>query len=72
MNFLPLQFNYYTKRASLAAVYKATELHMIQDSSEDFQETWHFLDRRLSNLAEFGKIVRQVSFKDILVWRLKC
>ena len=30
---------WYTKRGSLAMVYKSTELHLVQDDSEDFQET---------------------------------
>lgn len=48
-------FNWYTKRITLAAVYKSTELHLVQDDSEDFQETWLFLDRRLSDVATLGK-----------------
>lgn len=31
------QFNWYTKRGILAAVYKSTELCMLQDKSQDFQ-----------------------------------
>jgi len=38
---------WYTKRASLAAVYLATELYMITDKSHGFQDTWAFLDRRM-------------------------
>ncbi|XP_072017939.1 ubiquinone biosynthesis protein COQ9, mitochondrial-like [Amphiura filiformis] len=47
-------FNWYTKRFSLAVVYKSTELHLVQDESEDFQETWSFMDRRLADVAFFG------------------
>lgn len=54
-----VDFNYYTKRATLGLVYGNTELYMLQDSSEDFQKTWQFLDRRIDNLAEFGKCIRQ-------------
>ncbi|XP_067651423.1 ubiquinone biosynthesis protein COQ9, mitochondrial-like isoform X2 [Haliotis asinina] len=53
-------FNWYTKRASLAAVYKATEIFMIQDRSEDYTDTWAFLDRRLNNVAAFGKTVKNM------------
>ncbi|XP_077983001.1 ubiquinone biosynthesis protein COQ9, mitochondrial-like [Glandiceps talaboti] len=49
-------FNWYTKRASLAVVYKSTEMFMIQDSSFDFEETWSFLDRRLADAASFGHL----------------
>lgn len=31
-------------------VYKATELSMIQDKSDDFKETWEFLDRRIEGV----------------------
>ncbi|XP_050397527.1 ubiquinone biosynthesis protein COQ9, mitochondrial isoform X2 [Patella vulgata] len=51
-------FNWYTKRVSLAAVYKSTEIYMVQDNSEDFTNTWEFLDRRLNDLAVFGSRVR--------------
>ena len=54
------QFNWYTKRVSLAAVYKSTELCFIQDQSDDFHNTWEFLDRRLGDLALFGKCVKSV------------
>ncbi|XP_048254802.1 ubiquinone biosynthesis protein COQ9, mitochondrial-like isoform X3 [Haliotis rufescens] len=53
-------FNWYTKRASLAVVYKATEIFMIQDRSEDFTDTWVFLDRRLDNIAVFSKSVKSM------------
>ena len=56
-----VDFNYYTKRGSLAAIYKASELHMLQDKSDDFTNTWHFLDRRIENMASFGKLVRQTA-----------
>ncbi|XP_052817424.1 ubiquinone biosynthesis protein COQ9, mitochondrial-like [Mya arenaria] len=51
-------FNWYTKRAILAALYKSTEVYMVQDKSEDYQQTWEFLDRRMANLTNFGKITR--------------
>ena len=49
----------YTKRALLAAVYKATEFYMMQDKSTDHQATWDFLDRRLSGAVELGTTFRQ-------------
>ena len=51
--------NWYTKRALLSKVYVLTELHMIQDKSEDFKDTWEFLDRRLEEVAKFGKAIGQ-------------
>lgn len=39
--------SWYTKRGLLAAVYAATEVHMLTDDSEGFADTWAFLDRRI-------------------------
>lgn len=63
-------FNWYTKRGILATVYKSSEIHMLQDKSEDFQDTWEFLNRRLSDVHSFGKCVRSTenftkSFMDV-------
>jgi len=43
-------YNWYTKRITLAAVYGATEVFMLQDRSPNFEDTWAFLDRRLGDL----------------------
>lgn len=55
-----VDFNWYTKRASLAGVYKSTEIYMLQDRSENYENTWQFLDRRLKDLTTFGKVTRNV------------
>jgi ubiquinone biosynthesis protein COQ9 len=47
--------NWYTKRATLSAVYAATVLFWLGDESEDSAETWAFLDRRLENVMQFEK-----------------
>ena len=47
--------NWYTRRASVAAVYGMTELFMLQDESLDFADTWAFLDRRLADLEKIGE-----------------
>ncbi len=49
-----LDFSYYTKRATLAAIYAATVLYWLQDDSADSAETWAFLNRRLRGVAAFG------------------
>lgn len=54
------QMNWYTKRASLAAVYSSTELYMTQDLSPDYIETEKFLERRLDQAAWLGSTSRQV------------
>ena len=44
-------FSFYTRRATLAAVYSATLLAWLADNSGDMGKTVAFLDRRLANLA---------------------
>ncbi|KAL0489055.1 ubiquinone biosynthesis protein COQ9, mitochondrial [Acrasis kona] len=39
--------NWYAKRAAIAGIYATTELHMLNDKSQDFKDTWEFLDRRI-------------------------
>ncbi|XP_074616624.1 ubiquinone biosynthesis protein COQ9-B, mitochondrial-like isoform X1 [Acropora palmata] len=43
--------NWYAKRGVLAGLYGATELYMISDNSHDFEGTWSFLDRRMSDIG---------------------
>lgn len=47
--------NWYTKRASLSAVYTATVLFWLGDHSEDNADAWAFLDRRIENVMQFEK-----------------
>lgn len=65
-------FNYYTKRTTLGLVYGNTELYMVQDDSEDFEKTWKFLDRRLENLTQFGKTMRQCQEGSETLGNLAC
>jgi len=48
-------FSFYTKRVTLAAVYAATLLYWLEDSSPDFADTRAFLQRRLTEVASIGK-----------------
>lgn len=48
-------FAFYTKRATLAAVYSSTLVHWVGDMSEDSAGTWAFLDRRIDNVMAFEK-----------------
>lgn len=57
-------FNYYTKRMTLAAVYSSTLLYWLKDDSENHQKTWEFLDRRIGNVMSFHKT--KAKFSDIL------
>lgn len=51
-----LDSSFYTKRAAVAAVYKATELFMMQDSSPDHSDTWAFLDRRMEEIDKVRQL----------------
>ena len=48
-------FNFYTKRATLAGVYSATLLYWLNDRSEGSEATWGFLDRRIDEVMTFEK-----------------
>jgi len=48
-------FSFYTKRVTLAAIYAATLLYWLEDSSPGFSDTRAFLERRLSEVAAIGK-----------------
>ncbi|MEO1659083.1 MAG: COQ9 family protein [Pseudomonadota bacterium] len=52
-------FNWYTKRASLSAIYSATLARWFADdgavSEEPYKDTWAFLDARIENLMQFEK-----------------
>lgn len=49
-------FSWYTKRAILAGVYSSTLLYWLRDTSDDDEATLQFLDRRLANVAQIGKL----------------
>jgi len=48
-------FNHYTKRMTLGAVYSATLLVWLDDQSEGWTETAAFLDRRIDDVMRFEK-----------------
>lgn len=48
-------FNHYTKRMTLGAVYASTLLVWLDDKSEDWSETAAFLDRRIENVMQFER-----------------
>ena len=52
-------FSWYTKRATLTAVYAATVLYWLRDSSEDDAATLAFLDRRLAGVGWIGAMRRR-------------
>jgi len=48
-------FNHYTKRMTLGAIYGATLLVWLDDQSEGWSETAAFLDRRIDDVMKFEK-----------------
>jgi ubiquinone biosynthesis protein COQ9 len=52
-------FNHYTKRATLSAVYGSTLLAWLDDDSEGRQQTAAFLDRRIDDIMKFEKLKAQ-------------
>lgn len=48
-------FSFYTKRATLAAVYSSTLLYWLDDESAGFSDTWAFLERRIDDVMRIGK-----------------
>jgi ubiquinone biosynthesis protein COQ9 len=48
--------NWYTKRATLSAVYGATVLYWLGDDSSGHQATWDFLDRRIDQVMQVEKL----------------
>lgn len=52
-------FNHYTKRMTLSAVYASTLAVFVNDDSDNFAETRAFLDRRIENVMQFEKAKAQ-------------
>ncbi len=48
-------FNFYTKRLTLAGVYTTTLLFWLEDKSPGFESSWAFLDRRISDVMTIEK-----------------
>jgi ubiquinone biosynthesis protein COQ9 len=49
-------FNWYSKRATLSAVYGSTVLFWLGDDSPDHAATWDFLDRRIADVMQIEKL----------------
>lgn len=58
--------NWYSKRATLAAVYAATVLYWMGDDSADHAATWAFLDRRIEGVMRIEKVKAQVRDNAVL------
>ena len=49
-------FNFYSKRGLLAAVYISTFFTWLNDDSKGFTKTWSFLDQRIADVMKGPKI----------------
>lgn len=58
--------NWYTKRASLSAVYSATVLYWLGDETPGDTATWAFLDRRIDDVMQFEKT--KARLRDSRLW----
>jgi ubiquinone biosynthesis protein COQ9 len=58
-------FNHYTKRLTLGAVYASTLIVWLDDQGEGFADTATFLDRRLGDVMRFEKWKAQWSGSDL-------
>lgn len=47
--------NWYSKRATLSAVYGSTVLYWLGDDSDGHEASWSFLERRIDNVMQFEK-----------------
>lgn len=55
-----VDINWYSKRASLAAIYAATEIAWFGDDTPDASGTAAFLDARIENLRQYEKLKARV------------
>lgn len=53
-------FNFYSKRLTLAAVYSSTLLVWLDDKSAGQEATWEFLDRRIEDVMKIEKTKYQI------------
>ena len=58
--------NWYTKRATLSAVYSATVLYWLGDDSPGHEATWAFLDRRIDGVMRFEGMKAKVRKNPLL------
>jgi ubiquinone biosynthesis protein COQ9 len=59
-------YNWYTKRATLAGVYGATVLYWLGDESPENRDTWAFLDRRIEDVMRIEKVKAEVRKNAVL------
>ena len=58
--------NWYSKRATLAAVHSSVVLYWLGDESDGLEATWDFLDRRIEDVMRFEKFKAQLRDNPVL------
>ena len=58
--------NWYSKRATLSAVYTSSVLFWLGDQSDEHADTWAFLERRIDDVMRFEKVKAQVNASPVL------
>ncbi|MDA0652896.1 MAG: COQ9 family protein [Proteobacteria bacterium] len=53
-------FNFYTKRALLAAVLSTTTLYWLDDTTDNCEGSWAFLDRRVVDVMKIPKLTQRL------------
>ena len=53
-------YNHYTKRGLLSGVLSSTVLAWLNDDSSDLSRTQDFLDRRIENVMQFGRVLGKI------------
>ncbi|MCH2037097.1 MAG: COQ9 family protein, partial [Rickettsiales bacterium] len=48
-------YNYYSKRLLLSGVYSSSLLYWINDDSDEHEDTYAFIDRRIADVMTLGK-----------------
>lgn len=63
-------FSFYTKRMTLAAIYSSALLYWLSDTSEHYSNTRAFIQRRLNDVASFGKWKKEskASLQKLISW----
>lgn len=56
-------YNHYTKRLLLSSVIAATAFYWLNDNSQDHENTWHFLDRKLNSVMKVGQTLSKLRRK---------
>ncbi|MEM8572517.1 MAG: COQ9 family protein [Pseudomonadota bacterium] len=49
-------YNWYTKRTTLSAVYSSSALYWLGDETSDFSSTREFVNRRIDNVMQFEEV----------------